>query len=96
MTKTAITTVASRDCSEVSQSVESLPGFEDVVMGTGVLAAADFSPFFGVGRACRRSQVLEHLAGGVLLRLFLGGPFGPARELRFPVSGSRNTASPPP
>ena len=95
MTKTAMTTVASSDCSELSLSaggrfsVTSMVGWRDAHWRLPVA--------FGRCRSTRRvhgAEIFQHLAGGVLLRILLGRTFGPADELGFAaMSGGCKRAS---
>src|SRR6266852_4894778 len=103
MTKTAITTVTSKDCRELRVSVcagfsitaavpgSFVPGFSapgsSAPGSLHALIAAAFGPSV---RLCGRSaKIFKHLAGGILLRILLCGTIGPAHELGFAVGIQR-------
>src|SRR5467141_149268 len=84
ITKTAITTVASRDWSEVTVSL-----FASFGLATKLIASGGPPDFFR--RSCggerrRPRQVNQDLGGGVLVGFLLGRALGPARELQFSMS----------
>ncbi len=80
MTKTAITTVDQQGLQR-TQRVR-LP-----VLFHHCLPTASLRAFVALGAAIRLhrhgAEIFEHLASGILLRIFLGGTLGPAHELSF-------------
>src|SRR5438045_6181870 len=85
MTKTAITTVTSRDCKELRMSACGCFSFTSIGASLGAFVAPG-----SAGRLRgRRGKIFQHLVGGVLLRIFLGSAVCSTHEFRLAFAVER-------